>query len=152
AFRLSARRATATSRDEEAEWVTVVVLEHVEELVLVIAAVHYQFGTQVLCPAALPVELVRVRHGEVEMQLHADVRFRPGGRLELLGPLAGALSAPAGIGEHQPVGVHGISARTGLVTGTVDVAEPLSIELGRPPRHGCTDDGVDQLGILRSAL
>src|SRR5699024_8871904 len=68
AFRLSARRATATSRDEEAEWVTVVVLEHVEEFVLVIAAVHYQFGTQVLCPAALPVELVRVRHGEVEMQ------------------------------------------------------------------------------------
>src|SRR5699024_11055799 len=136
---LSARRATATSRDEEAEWVTVVVLEHVEEFVLVIAAVHYQFGTQVLCPAALPVELVRVRHGEVEMQLHGNVRFRPGGRLESVDPLEGELSAPTDVGEHQPVGVHGVSARTGLVTGAVDVAEQLSIEFGRSPRRGCSD-------------
>src|SRR5699024_11467174 len=115
--------------DEEAEWVTVVVLEYVEEFVLVIAAVHYQFGTQVVCPAALPVEFVRVRHGEVEMQLHGNVRCRPGGRLEPVGPLEGELSAPAGIGEHQPVGVHGISARTGLDTGTEDVAAQMSIDI-----------------------
>src|SRR5690625_4800701 len=83
------------------------------------------------------------------MQLHGNVRFRPGCRLESVDPREGELSAPTGVGEHQPVGGHGVSARTGLVTGAVDVAEQLSIELGRPPRRGCIDDGVKQPGILR---
>src|SRR5699024_3724850 len=105
------------------------------------AAVHYQFGSEPLGSTTLPGEFTRVRHGEVEMQLHGNVRFRPGGRLESDDPLEDELSTPTGVGEHQPVGVHGVCARTRLVTGAVDVAEQLSIEFGRPPRRGCIDHG-----------
>src|SRR5699024_3049812 len=150
-----------TSCDEDAERVAIRIREDVERLILVVGAVEQQFGTQVFGPLTLPLKLGSARDSEVEMHLHGDLCPRPGSRFEIIDLLEGQLSAPATVGEHEPIRFLGVVARTLLgtrvrcpaggrfITGAIGVAEQLSIEFGRPPRRGCIDDRVQQFGIFR---
>lgn len=135
---------TLHRRHEDAEGVPRRVAEDVERLVLGVRAVHDQGRAERLRPPTRLGQGVQAGDGHVDVQLHRDLRRRPGRGRQLADLLEGesrcALRGP----QDEPVGVVGASVHGRFVTRAVDEPQELAVELCEASNIGGVQGGLAQ--------
>lgn len=137
--------------DEDAEGMTGGVGEHVQRLLGVVGAVEQQLGSQGESALMVSLQGRSVGDGEVEMQLHRDLRTRPSAGFQLVDLLEREQVRAVGKGENQPVGIVRPVGRT-LMARPVPKPQPLPVELGEAPDVGAVEDRVQQLRVAGHGL
>ena len=125
-------------RDEDAEGMAGRVGEHVERLVGIGRSILRTVRRATTRPVALLGELGLVGTVRSRWSCCGTRRVGPRRRRQLVDVLDGKARLAGAVPEHEPVLTVrvGLPGRRRLVTGSIDVAEQLSVELGDGPGVG----------------
>src|SRR5215218_9763788 len=134
-------RAADQLSDENAERVTGRVGEHVQRLILVIAAVEQFSGTKSKCPIPLDLQVLARRHDRVQVEHLRHGRVWPSRGPDAVGLLERQLWSTVRVLQHEPVTTARVVlvGRRQFITGAILQPEQLAVELSQRPRIGRID-------------